>query len=92
MTVATLRRPCGSARYVTDWAAIVDALRRLGFTFQQLALTVEIPKSTLIDYRNGTTPRHPEGEALLRFYLHATLTRPGAEPKRIDFPDGNARR
>jgi len=91
MSAATVqRRP--DVRYVTDWTAILDSLRRLGFTFQQLAQVLRIPKSTLINYRDGATPRHPEGEVLLSFYLHATLTERGAEPKRLDFPDGNARR
>lgn len=82
----------GDPRYVTDWAAIVDSLRRHGFTFPQLALELLIPKSTLIGYRDGATPRHDDGEVLLNFYLNVTGTVRGVEPKRIRYPTGNERR
>lgn len=79
-------------RYVTDWSALIYALRRQGFTFPQLALELLIPKSTLIGYRDGATPRHDDGEVLLNFYLNTTNSARGTEPKRIRYPTGNGRR
>lgn len=79
-------------RYVTDWTAIVGALRRMGFTFPALAIELLIPKSTLIGYRDGATPRHDDGETLLAFYLHVTNTVRGQEPKRLRYPSTHARR
>ena len=77
---------------MTDWSAIVNELRRRGFTFPQMALELLIPKSTLIGYRDGATPRHDDGEVLLAFYLHHTNTDRGNEPKRRAMPSGHALR
>lgn len=80
------------ARYVTDWSAMIYSLRAQGFTFPQLALELLIPKSTLIGYRDGATPRHDDGEVLLNFWLGATNSTRGQEPMRLRYPSTHARR
>lgn len=71
---------------------MIYALRAKGFTFPQLALQLLIPKSTLIGYRDGATPRHDDGEVLLKFYLDVSNSVRGQEPKRLRYPTANARR
>jgi hypothetical protein len=79
-------------RYVTDWSALIYSLRRQGFTFPQLAQQLGIAKSTLIGYRDGATPKHPDGEVLLQFWLNITHSERGTEPKTIRFMNGSVRR
>lgn len=79
-------------RYVTDWEAIIDGLRRRGLTFSQLASATDIPRSSLERYRDGACPKHPEGERLLGFWCSFTLAHRDDAPVRPRMLNGNARK
>lgn len=79
-------------RYVTDWAAIIDGLRRRGMTFSQLAYFTGIPHTTLIRFRDGATPKHPDGEKLIDFWCYLTCSNRDQAPATVRLLNGNARK
>jgi transcriptional regulator with XRE-family HTH domain len=48
-----------------DWPALIEQLRGKGLSFERMAARAGIPKSTLLGYKSGATPSHPNGERLL---------------------------
>lgn len=79
-------------RYVTDWASIIDGLRRQGLTFSQLARCTGIPRTTLERFRDGATPKHPDGETLVVFWCSFTLSQRDQLPVTARLLNGNARK
>lgn len=57
------------AVYVTDFAAIIEGLRRQGFRLQAIADHTGISRPSLIRYMlEGSSPSHDKGERLIEFY------------------------
>lgn len=56
-----------------DWEALLMDLRRRGITLAAVSEQIGIPRTTLIDYQNrGMTPKHPDGEAIIKFWQGVT--------------------
>lgn len=79
-------------RYVTNWSAIIEGLRRQGLTFPQIAKCTGIPRTTLQRFGEGATPKHSDGEALLTFWCTFTLCAREQAPLSPRFQNGNARK
>ena len=79
-------------RYVVNWSAIIDGLRRQGFTFSQLSQCTGIARTTLERYRDGATPKHPDGETLVTFWCSFTHTERDRLPLTPRLLNGNARK
>lgn len=79
-------------RYVTDWAALIDALRRQGMTFPQITRCTGIARTTLDRFRNGATPKHPDGESLVALWCAFTLSERTQVPLTMRILNGNARK
>ena len=61
------------AQLVTDWAAMLDDLRRRGLSSYTLAQALGIPRTTLFHYREqGGQPRHAEGDRIIEFWCSVT--------------------
>ncbi|SDI65112.1 hypothetical protein SAMN04487926_12146 [Paraburkholderia steynii] len=72
---------------VVDWSRILDDVRRAGYTVSEVAYYTQIPKSTLLGYRNhGAEPRHSAGSKLLRFWAQATYADERQPPLRDPIP------
>lgn len=54
-----------------DWFRILVQLNDEGYSLYSVAHFTEIPKSTLIGYKQGSQPNHHSGERLLRFWMQA---------------------
>jgi hypothetical protein len=62
MTLATGHR--------IDWWQIIEDLRRTGLSVEKIADATEIPKSTLLGYRNlDAEPKHADGEQLRQLWM-----------------------
>ena len=79
-------------RYVTDWAAIIEGLHRRGLTFLQLERSLGIPDTTLKRFRDGSTPRHHDGEKLIDFWCYITNSTREQLPLSVRILNGNARK
>lgn len=61
-----------SAARRVDWFKIIADLAHRGFTIRTLEGQIDVPRQTIGCWRNGTEPRHHDGERLLRFWSAAT--------------------
>lgn len=53
-----------------NWWQIIEDLRRTGLSIEKIADGTEIPKSTLLGYRNlDAEPKHADGEQLKQLWL-----------------------
>lgn len=55
-----------------DWFRILTQLKGEGYSLYSVAHFTEIPKSTLIGYKQGAEPRFHDGTRLLQFWAQAT--------------------
>jgi len=55
-----------------DWFRLLDHLKDEGYSLYDVAFFTEIPKSTLIGYKNGSQPRYHDGLCLVQFWAEAT--------------------
>ena len=54
---------------VVNWfRVIVDLTTIGGVTLRQIAHAMQIPKATIINWKNGAEPRHSDGERLIAFW------------------------
>lgn len=75
-----------SAEIVTDWPAVIEQLRRAGLSFQAISQHTDLPKSTLIGYRDGSVPKHHDGEKLIELWCGATNHTRSQLPRTRIFP------
>lgn len=76
---------------VVDWPALLDELRKKGFTLDTIADHIGLSQQALSDYRRDvSTPLYAKGEKLVEFWLHAT-SKPRSEiPRRQALPSAAA--
>lgn len=55
-----------------DWFRIIVQLKDDGYSLYSVSHFTEIPKSTLIGYKQGSQPKYHEGVRLLRFWAQVT--------------------
>ncbi|OWY35287.1 hypothetical protein [Herbaspirillum aquaticum] len=56
-----------------DWFQLLLDIQRRGYTLQTLAAAVDIPRTTLIGWRDlDATPRHPDGERVIALWCQVT--------------------
>lgn len=79
-------------RYVTDWAAIIEGLRRRGLTFRLLEHSTGLSLPSLMRLQGGATPKHHDGEKLLDFWCYITNSTREQAPRAVRIVNGNARR
>lgn len=51
-----------------DWFRVLTDLTRAGCSLQQIADELDISKSTLLGWKQGASPRHHSGEALIELW------------------------
>ena len=57
------------SRYVADFEAMLDALRRRGFTFLALSQQLDVARTSLQEYGDGLVrPKHDVGERIIGLY------------------------
>ena len=53
-----------------NWWQIIEDLRRTGLSVEKIAEGTDIPKSTILGYRNlDAEPKHADGEQLKQLWL-----------------------
>ncbi|HAV37441.1 MAG TPA: hypothetical protein DCX52_13995 [Massilia sp.] len=55
-----------------DWFRLLDQLKDEGYSLYDVSFFTEIPKSTLIGYKNGSQPPYHQGLCLVQFWAEAT--------------------
>lgn len=48
-----------------DWFKVLNGLNRAGYTMQKIADEIDVAKSTLLGWKQGSELRHSTGEALI---------------------------
>lgn len=79
------------SRYVTDWSSIIEGLRRQGLSFSHLEQCTGIARASLVRYRDGGTPKHPDGERILGFWCEFMNRQREHAPLTPRILNGNAR-
>lgn len=55
-----------------DWFQVISDLSRHGFTAKAIADRIDVPKSTLLGWKQGAEPRYSEGRRLIEFWCDIT--------------------
>lgn len=55
-------------RVTVDFVEILGFLASRGFGQNAIAMHTNVPRSSVRDYIHGTTPSHPQGERIIRFW------------------------
>lgn len=63
-----------------DWFRILIQLKGEGYSLYSVSHFTEIPKSTLIGYKQGAEPRYHDGTRLLHFWAQAISKDVGEAP------------
>lgn len=64
-----------------DWFRVLCDLQREGMTNRDVSQAIEVPRTTLIAWKNGAEPNHHDGEKLLVLWTSATSTARDAAPR-----------
>ncbi|OXJ16000.1 hypothetical protein [Burkholderia sp. HI2500] len=77
---APTKRPIEPAQSV-DWFRVLEDVRRADFTLAEIAQYTQIPRTTLLGYRNlGAEPKHYAGVTLLKLWAQVTGNAPDQAP------------
>ena len=64
-----------------DWFRVLEDVRRADFTLAEIAQYTQIPRTTLLGYRNlGAEPKHYAGVTLLKLWAQVTGNAPDEAP------------
>ncbi|MBJ9594313.1 hypothetical protein BLA50215_07041 [Burkholderia lata] len=64
-----------------DWFRVLEDVRRADFTLAEIAQYTQIPRTTLLGYRNlGAEPKHYAGVTLLKLWAQVTGNAPDQAP------------
>ncbi|EKS9800310.1 MULTISPECIES: hypothetical protein [Burkholderia] len=64
-----------------DWFRVLEDVRRADFTLAEIAQYTQIPRTTLLGYRNlGAEPKHYAGVTLLKLWAQVTGNAPDDAP------------
>lgn len=55
-----------------DWFMIIVDLKSFGISLYDIEDKTKIPKSTLYGYKDGSEPRHDDGELLISLWCEIT--------------------
>jgi hypothetical protein len=55
-----------------DWFRLLDQLKDVGYSLYAVSHFTEIPKSTLIGYKQGSQPSYHQGVRLVAFWAQAS--------------------
>lgn len=55
-----------------DWFQVISDLSRHGYSSKAIADRIEVPKSTLLGWKQGAEPRYSEGRRLIEFWCDIT--------------------
>lgn len=73
-----------------DWFRILADLSREGYSLEKVAFFTGIPRTTLIEYRQGSEPPYWRGERLMTFWRETT--RSESAPMTPIYPSAHSRR
>ena len=64
-----------------DWFRVLEDVRRADYTLAEIAQYTQIPRTTLLGYRNlGAEPKHYAGVTLLKLWAQVTDRQPDEAP------------
>lgn len=59
-------------RVIVDFVEILKFLRSRGYGINTIAMYANVSRTSVRDYGEGTTPLHPQGERIIRFWCEIT--------------------
>ena len=59
-------------RYRTDWFRMLADLREKGLRASDVAELIDVPRNTLLAWKNGTEPAHHDGDRLIELWCEWT--------------------
>ncbi|AZS49322.1 hypothetical protein DM558_00360 [Entomomonas moraniae] len=59
-------------RCKTDWFRLLSDLKRFGFSHNDIFKRTSIPIGTISGYKQGSEPKHADGERLIRLWCEVT--------------------
>lgn len=60
------------AAQIADFEAMIDDLKRRGWSTRTIATEIDVSVSSIVDYRNGATPQYHVGERIIAAWCGAT--------------------
>ena len=69
------------SKQVVHWFRLFYELKMHGYSLYDLSIAVEIPKTTLQNYKSGIEPPHSSGEMIIAFWAHVTKNSPDSVHK-----------
>lgn len=55
-----------------DWFRVIVDLEREGYGATTVALSIDVPKTTLLGWKNGSRPRFEDGDLLIALWSRVT--------------------
>jgi hypothetical protein len=55
-----------------DWWRVIVDLCRAGHTHESIATSIRVGKSTIAGWKEGSEPRHKDGEVLIEMWVEVT--------------------
>jgi hypothetical protein len=56
-----------------DWFRVVEDVCRRGHTLATISVAIDVPRTTIIGWRQGATPKHPDGERMLALWREVMI-------------------
>jgi DNA transposition AAA+ family ATPase len=66
--------------YRVDWFRLIGELGAGGVSTYDIAARIGVCQATVMAWRNGTEPRHMDGETVIRLWLQLTQAKPDTVP------------
>ena len=57
---------------IVHWFRLFYEMKLEGYSFYDISIATQIPKTTLFAYKNGAEPTHSNGVMIIAFWSHIT--------------------
>ncbi len=61
-----------SKAITTDWFAVIAEINRHGVSVYAISAEIQVPRTTILGWKQGTEPKHTDGEALVILWQRIT--------------------
>ncbi|UYZ82791.1 hypothetical protein MTZ49_09215 [Entomomonas sp. E2T0] len=61
-----------SKRCDTDWFRVICDLNKFNLSLQAISNIIQVPKPTIVGWKQGAEPKHGDGEKLVKLWCSVT--------------------
>jgi hypothetical protein len=65
----------------TDWFAVITEITRHGISVSAISAEIQVPRTTILGWKQGTEPKHADGEELVTLWQRITTKSRDQLPK-----------